>query len=350
MQVIIALIVTPEGFPVAYEVMPGNTSDKTTLPDFLCKIQKQYGKMNRLWIMDRDIPTEEALEQMRTEGASYLVGTPRGRLAKLEKELFAEPWKAVQEQIEVKLARDGEDLYVAHPQRRPTRQGTVHAPPPTQETLETAAPNPQHERREARCIAPAARGGQKRGRQRLAVHRHPDTRKKRNRPPETFPFSLNRKKLRKARRGEGTYLLRTNLTAEKPEELWKQYIVLTEIEQAFKELKNNLAIRPIHHQKDERIEAHIFVSFLSYCLQVTLKQRAKAKVPGLTPRAILEKFRAMQMIDVHLPTTDGRNLIPTRHTQPGKDLQLLLHEFNLTLPSQPPPRIEEPKKKCGADL
>jgi transposase len=101
-QVIIALIVTPEGFPVAYEVMPGNTSDKTTLPDFLCKIQKQYGKMNRLWIMDRDIPTEEALEQMRTEGASYLVGTPRGRLAKLEKELFAEPWKAVQEQIEVK--------------------------------------------------------------------------------------------------------------------------------------------------------------------------------------------------------------------------------------------------------
>lgn len=168
--------------------------------------------------------------------------------------------------------------------------------------------------------------------------------------PETFPFSLNRKKLRKARRGEGTYLLRTNLTAEKPEELWKQYIVLTEIEQAFKELKNNLAIRPIHHQKDERIEAHIFVSFLSYCLQVTLKQRAKAKVPGLTPRAILEKFRAMQMIDVHLPTTDGRNLIPTRHTQPGKDLQLLLHEFNLTLPSQPPPRIEEPKKKCGADL
>jgi len=111
-QVVIALIVTPEGFPVAYEVMPGNTSDKTTLPEFLRKIEMQYGKMNRLWIMDRGIPTEEALEQMRQEGASYLVGTPRGRLTRLEDQLFAEPWKKVQEQIEVKLARDGEDLYV----------------------------------------------------------------------------------------------------------------------------------------------------------------------------------------------------------------------------------------------
>ncbi len=168
--------------------------------------------------------------------------------------------------------------------------------------------------------------------------------------PETFGFSLNLKKLRKARRAEGTYLLRTNLTAGNPEELWKQYIVLTEVEQAFKELKNDLDIRPVYHQKDDRIEAHIFVSFLSYCLQVTLKQRAKAKAPGLTPRAILEKFKAMQMIDVHLPTTDGRNLILPRYTQPEKDLQLLLHQLNLTLPDQPPPRLEELKKKCGADL
>jgi transposase len=168
--------------------------------------------------------------------------------------------------------------------------------------------------------------------------------------PETFRFRLNLKKLRKARRGEGTYLLRTNLTAGNPEELWKQYIVLTEVEQAFKELKNDLDIRPVYHQKDDRIESHIFVSFLSYCLQVTLKQRAKAKAPGLTPRAILEKFKTMQMIDVHLPTTDGRNLILSRYTQPEKDLQLLLHQLSLTLPEQPPPRLEELKKKCSEDL
>jgi hypothetical protein len=163
--------------------------------------------------------------------------------------------------------------------------------------------------------------------------------------PDTFHFNLNRQKLRKARRSEGTYLLRTNLAAANPEELWKQYIVLTEVEQVFKELKNDLDIRPVYHQRDDRIESHIFVSFLSYCLQVTLKQRARTKAPGLTPRAILEKFKTMQMIDVHLPTTYGRNLILPRYTQPGKDLQLLLHQLNLSLPDQPPPRIEELKKK-----
>ena len=174
----------------------------------------------------------------------------------------------------------------------------------------------------------------------------------RNEPvsPTTFTFALNRDKLRRARRAEGTYLLRTNLTSGSPEALWKQYIVLTEIEQAFKEMKQDLSIRPIYHQKDDRIEAHIFVSFLAYGLQVTLKQRAKAKAPGLTPRAILEKFKAVQMIDVHLPTTDGRVLILPRYTQPEKDLQLLLHQLGLTLPEQPPPRIEELRKKCGADL
>jgi hypothetical protein len=168
--------------------------------------------------------------------------------------------------------------------------------------------------------------------------------------PETFYFSLNRGKLRRARRSEGTYLLRTNLVAETPEELWKQYIVLTEVEQAFKEIKQDLGIRPVYHQKDERIEAHIFVSFLAYCLQVTLKQRARTKAPGLTPRAIIEKFKAMQMIDVHLPTTDGRNLVLPRYTQPEKDLQLLLHQLDLNLPEQPPPGLEVLKKKCGADL
>ena len=158
--------------------------------------------------------------------------------------------------------------------------------------------------------------------------------------PSTFRFSLNRKKIRKARRGEGIYLLRTNLTASEPEVLWRQYMVLTQIEQAFKELKHDLSVRPVHHQKDDRIEAHIFVSFIAYCLHVTLKHKAGAKAPGLSPRALLEKFSTMQMVDVHLPTTDGRKLILPRYTQLGKDLQLLLHQLSLRLPEQPPPRIE----------
>lgn len=349
-QVVIALIVTPEGFPVAYEVMPGNTSDKTTLPEFLRKIEAQYGKMNRLWIMDRGIPTEDALEQMRAEGASYLVGTPRGRLNKLEDQLFTQPWKQVQEQIEVKLARDGEDLYVL------TRSGGRCDKERSMRKRKLKKlwkrlheiRGMKNQKRDALLLRLGAAKQDAGKAWELADIELPNPREAVT--AETFRFRLNLQKLRKARRSEGTYLLRTNLTAGNPEELWKQYIVLTEVEQAFKELKNDLDIRPVYHQKDDRIEAHIFVSFLSYCLQVTLKQRAKAKAPGLTPRAILEKFKAMQMIDVHLPTTDGRNLILPRYTQPEKELQLLLHQLNLTLPEQPPPRLEELKKKCSEDL
>ncbi len=349
-QVVIALIVTPEGFPVAYEVMPGNTSDKTTLPEFLRKIETQYGKMNRLWIMDRGIPTEAALEQMRAEGASYLVGTPRGRLNKLEAQLFTQPWKKVQEQIEVKLARDGEDLYVltrsggrCDKERSMRRRKLKKLWKRLHEIR-----GMKNQKRDALLLRLGAAKQDAGKVWELVDIELPNPREAVT--AETFRFRLNLQKLRKTRRGEGTYLLRSNLTAENPEELWKQYIVLTEVEQAFKELKNDLDIRPVYHQKDDRIESHIFVSFLSYCLQVTLKQRAKAKAPGLTPRAILEKFKPIQMIDVHLPTTDGRNLILPRYTQPEKDLQLLLYQLKLTLPDQPPPRIEELKKKCGADL
>lgn len=349
-QVVIALIVTPEGFPVAYEVMPGNTSDKTTLPDFLRRIEEQYGKMNRLWIMDRGIPTEEALEQMRAGGANYLVGSPRGRLSKLEDQLFGQPWKQVQSQIEVKLARDGEDLYVLTRSggRRDKEQSMRRRKLKKLWKRLNQIRGMKSLKRDALLLKLGAAKQDAGKAWELMDIQFPEPRQAVT--PETFTFSLNRGKLRRTRRGEGTYLLRTNLTAGNPEELWKQYIVLTEIEQAFKEIKQDLSIRPVYHQKDERIEAHIFVSFLAYCLQVTLKQRAKTKAPGLTPRAILEKFKAMQMIDVHLPTTDGRNLVLPRYTQPEKDLQLLLHQLHLTLPDQPPPRIEELKKKCGADL
>ena len=349
-QGVIALIVTPEGFPVAYEVMPGNTSDRTTLPAFLRKIETQYGKMNRLWLMDRGIPTEESLEQMRKEGASYLVGTPRGRLSKLEDQLFAQPWQQVQNRIEAKLARDEADLYVL------TRSGGRRDKEQAMrrrrlkklwQRLHQVGGMKRLTRDELLLKLGAAKQDAGKAWELIDIHwpGHNESVS-----PATFTFALNRDKLRRTRRAEGTYLLRTNLTSGDPETLWKQYIVLTEIEQAFKEMKQDLSIRPVYHQKDDRIEAHIFVSFLAYCLQVTLKQRAKTKAPGLTPRAILEKFKAVQMIDVHLPTTDGRVLILPRYTQPEKELQLLLHQLSLALPEQPPPRIEELRKKCGADL
>ena len=136
-----------------------------------------------------------------------------------------------------------------------------------------------------------------------------------------------------------TCLLRSNLSSDDPAQLWRYYLQLVEVEQAFKELKGDLAIRPIYHQTEARIEAHIFVAFVAYCLQVTLKQRLRGLAPGLTPRAVLETLAAMQMVDVHLPTTDGRHLVLPRYTQPDRDQKLLLQQLKLRLPEQPPPRI-----------
>ncbi len=155
----------------------------------------------------------------------------------------------------------------------------------------------------------------------------------------TFTFALNRQKLRQVRRREGRYVLRSNLASNDPVQLWTWDIQLTEVEQAFKELKGDLSVRPIYHQLDTRIDAHIFVAFLAYCLQVTLKARLRPLAPGLTPRSAVEKFAAIQMVDVHLPTTDGRTLILSRYTEPEADQQLLLDRLNLQLPAQPPPRI-----------
>ena len=156
---------------------------------------------------------------------------------------------------------------------------------------------------------------------------------------ETFSFRLNWQRLREVRRREGSYLLRSNLTDRDPAQLWAFYLQLVEVEQSFKELKHDLAVRPIYHQTDERIEAHIFVAFLAYWLQVTLKQRLKALAAGLTPRGVLEKMAAIQMVDVHLPTTDGRTVVLARYTEPEPDQAILLQQMKLHLPAQPPPRI-----------
>ena len=141
------------------------------------------------------------------------------------------------------------------------------------------------------------------------------------------------------RRREGRYLLRTNLTEQDPVKLWEYYLQLVVVEEAFKNLKGDLAIRPIYHKLESRIEAHIFIAFLAYCLQATLGCRLRALAPGLTPRSVLDKFAAVQMIDVHIPTTDGRELLLTRYTEPEKELNLLLGKLKLVLPDQPPPKI-----------
>ena len=157
-------------------------------------------------------------------------------------------------------------------------------------------------------------------------------------------FRLQKAKLRQARKREGRYLLRSNITrGRSSEELWNFYIQLTHVEAAFKDLKDDLALRPIYHQLEQRIEAHIFISFLAYCLHVTLHRRLRDLAPGLTPRAVLEKFATIQMLDVHLPTTDQRTVVLSRYTQPEAEVQLLLQRLKLKLPPQPPPKIMNPK-------
>jgi hypothetical protein len=339
-QVVIALIVTPEGFPLAYEVLPGNTSDKTTLRSFLHKIEAQYGKARRIWVMDRGIPTEEALQEMRQAdpAISYLVGTPKGRLTKLEKALLDLPWQAVRDGVEVKLLpRDGELYVLARSHDRINKERAMRR---RQLTALVKRLKQLQGMTFPRAQPLLLKLGQAKGRYR-AAWRLLDFVMPKDAAPQgaTFSFRLNRQKLRQVRRREGRYLLRTNLCEDDPAQLWRLYIQLVEVEAAFKNLKDDLQLRPIYHQIEHRIEAHIFVAFIAYCLHVTLKARLRPLAPGLTPRAVLDKLAAIQMLDVHLPTTDGRTLILTRYTEPNPDHKLLIHKLNLTLPPQPPPRI-----------
>ena len=334
-QVVIALVVTPEGLPLAYEVLPGNTSDKTTLRGFLDRIEDQYGKARRIWVMDRGIPTEDVLEQMRTADppVHYLVGTPKGRLSRLEKDLVGKPWCSARAGVQVKLLPQDDELYVFAEsadrvaKERAMRQRQLKRLWARLKQVSAMTLTQQ----ELLMKLGAARSQYPRGWRlvKVDVDKH----------EPHFTYHLNREKLKQVRRREGRYLLRTNLTGSDPAELWRYYLQLTQIEEAFKNLKGDLAIRPIHHQLESRIEAHIFIAFLAYCLHVTLAQQLRPHAPGLTPRSVLEKFAAVQMIDVEIPTSDARLIQLTRYTEPAKELKLLLEKLRLELPAQPPPKI-----------
>jgi len=337
-QVVIALIVTPEGFPLAYEVLPGNTADCTTLRDALHKIEAQYGKAQRIWVMDRGIPTEDVLAEMRQADPpiSYLVGTPKGRLSQLEKALLGQPWQVVRQGVEVKLLPQDQELYVlAQSRSRIDKERAMRRRKLKWLWVRLREISVMRLSREELLMKLGAARAKARAAWRLIdVEVKP--------AGATFSFTLNRKKLRRARRREGRYLLRTNLCGREPADLWQFYIKLVKVEAAFKNLKGDLQLRPIYHQLEDRIEAHIFVAFLAYCLHVTLRAQLKPLAPGLTPRAVLDKLAAIQMLDVHFPTTDDRTLILSRYTELNADQKLLVRQLKLDLPPQPPPRITAP--------
>ena len=334
-QVIIALVVTPEGLPLAYEVLAGNTADKSTLRGFLERIERQYGKARRIWLMDRGVPTEEVLAEMRAADppVQYLVGTPKGRLSRLENQLLVKPWAAARPGIQVKLLPQEGELYVFA------------------QSADRVAKERAMRRRQMKWLWArlAQLAGMKLTREELLMRLGAARRQARTAwrlmlievaaNSATLSYRLDRDKLRQARRREGRYLLRTNLTDDDPARLWSLYLQLVSVEEAFKDLKGDLAIRPLFHQLESRIEAHIFIAFLAYCLHVTLGRRLQALAPGLTPRSAIEKFAAVQMIDLHVPTTDGRELLLTRYTEPEPELILLLDKLKLALPAQPRPII-----------
>jgi transposase len=345
-QVVIALVVTPEGFPLAYEVLPGNTSDKTTLPTFLKKIESQYGKARRVWVMDRGIPTDEDLAAMRQQTdppIQYVVGTPKGQLSQLEADLLKLSWQQARPSVQVKLLSQEQELFVlVNSQARVSKERAIRRRKLKKlwaRLKELKEQRPSYEALLMKLGAAKAEAGRVWSVVEVNLPQAPRTQKARQQRIADFNFALKKDKLRQTLKREGRYLLRTNLKESDPAKVWQFYLQLVEVEEAFKNLKGDLAIRPIFHQVPSRIEAHIFVCFLAYCLHVTLRHQLRAKAPGLTVRQVLEKFGRMQMMDVHFPTTDGRELVFVRYTQPEKDQQMLLAQMNWELPLQSPPRI-----------
>jgi transposase len=350
-QVVIALIVTPEGFPLGYEVLPGNALDKTTLRFFLDKIESMYGKARRLWVMDRGIPTEETLGFMRDNGLHYLVGTPRSMLNRFEDKLLDLDWKRANDNVVVKLLSNDNELYVlakSKDRRAKERAMRKHKLCKYLKGLEKLRKNC---RSRDRLLERLGALKQQAGKSSKCVDLTIPSQGSRV-APENFSYTLNRDAYKKMILRDGMYLLRTNLTETEPDVIWQRYVLLTQVEAAFKSLKSDLAIRPVYHQLEHRVDAHIFVAFLAYCLTVTLRQKLRLHAPGLTARDVLDKLGTIMMIDVRIPTADGRMLEMRRYSQPEIEHRIILDKLKIDLPAQPPPKVYSHQlnsKVCGGN-
>jgi transposase len=369
-QVVIALVVTPDGLPLAYEVLAGNTTDKATLRQFLAKIEALYGKARRTWVMDRGIPTEATLQEMRDAGTQYLVGTPRSMLGKLDQKFAGQPWQQVHEAMSVKLVEHEREFYVlAHSDQRQLKEKAMR-----RRRFKAYARGLHALRRRCResartrisrdtLLGRLAVLRKEAGRMGAAVSVHVPAEGQRP-TTKNFHYALEADAHREAMERDGSYILRTNAiqsdatnpgasppgsvesnatqsdaTKFDAAHVWSMYMQLTWVEAAFKSMKSDLAVRPIWHQVQPRVEAHLLVAFMGYCLMTTLRKHLEPCAPGLSPRAVLEQLAAIQMVDVCLPTRDGRWLIMPRHTEPEPEQRMLLEKLGLALPPQPPPRI-----------
>jgi len=335
-QLVIAIVVTPEGFPLSYEVFDGNRADVTTLEAMLDQVEAKHGRARRIWVFDRGIVSEANLQRLRERGGQYVVGTPRHRLGDYEKELLEGSWQQINESVQVQLIAQDQETYVL-------------------------ARSVERAKKEE-----AMRWRQIRGLMRDLVRLRRSIRKgtladsdkvlmRLGRLSERWPrawhdvstdwkegklsWHWDRQALRLAQHRDGAYLLRTNLSDHRPEALWRMYVQLTEVEAVFRALKSELAIRPIWHWVGPRVEAHVLVAFLGYCLWVCLKQKLKASAPGLSPWQLLDQFQRIVQVEVWFKLKAGGAICLPRITQPEPAQAMIMHQLNWSLPEQQPPRI-----------
>lgn len=361
-QMVIALIVNSEGFPFSYETFDGNRADVSTMEAILRMVERKYGKARRIWVMDRGIVSEENLAAIRKRGGQYLVGTPRRQMKQFEQELLKDDWIQVRPEIEVKSVAipRGEETYIlCRTTGRKEKEKAIRERFSTR--MEKAI----------RALEQNIASGRLKDRNKMERQlgriqaRHPQVHdlfavELRDTPAGVRLFwQIRTERLAWRDKREGAYLLRTNLRLGSPQQLWSMYMQLTEAEAAFRALKSELSIRPLFHQKETRVKAHVLVAFLGYALWVTLKHRLKRRaaiVPEpsqsgvnnakpFSPMKALELLATLQSADIVLPTTDGREIRLRRITEPTAEQKSLLYQLGLTLPE----RLKA-LTKCSADF
>jgi transposase len=336
-QVCIALVVSREGMPLGYEVFAGNRTDVTTVEEIVEKIEGQYGAAGRIWVMDRGMVSEENLEYLRSEGRRYIVGTPKSQMKRFEQQLLLEYWQQVREGVEVKLcpSPDGEETFIlCRSSTRALKEKQIHE---------------RFEKRIEKALEKLVESCQKRSQKVGKVERRVGRILEANsRAAGLFQVdvvagkngraAVDWEKLEERRAwatlSEGCYLLRSNITDWEAEQLWQAYIQLTEAEAAFRIQKGDLRIRPIWHQKEERVQAHILVCFLAYVLSKTLGQTCKRAGLGNEPRKVLDEIAQIKAVDIALPTKQGTVIRKRCIAQPTKPQAVLLQMLGLHLPQQ----------------
>jgi transposase len=358
-QMVIALIVNNEGFPFSYETFDGNRADVSTMETILRMVERKYGKARRIWVFDRGIVSEENLKAVRKREGQYLVGTPRNQMKQFEAELLKQDWTRVRPEVEVKKVTipQGEETYIlCRTAGRKEKEKAIRNR--FSNSMETALSG-----LEKAIVAGRLKDRNKMERRLGKIQaRHPQVnddvalRDTAEGVRLSWQMKEDRKNWRESR--EGAYLLRTNLKAETAEELWTKYMQLTEAEASFRALKSELSIRPLFHQLEPRVKAHVMVAFLGYALWVTLKhllKRRPAIVPKpstsgvdngqpLSPMRALALLSTLQSADIVLPTTDGHEIRLRRITEPTVEQKSLLLQLGISLPE----RLQF-NRKCSVD-